>query len=101
VVYRGGTNEPLLTKPDKSVALADTTCLRRHAVQLFSPNNRLTDNFIATVRYQVGEILCISCLHEIRHDDDDLHWVRDLTAPMHLGLINGPFVPHVRITGAL
>jgi hypothetical protein len=33
-------------------------------------------------------------------DDDDLHWVRDLKAPMHLGLINGPFVPHGRITGA-
>jgi hypothetical protein len=27
--------------------------------------------------------------------------VRDLTAPMHLGLMNGPFVPHVKITGAL
>ena len=24
----------------------------------------------------------------------DLHWVRDLTVPMHLGLINGPFMPH-------
>jgi hypothetical protein len=34
-------------------------------------------------------------------DDDDLHWVWDLTALMHLGLINGPFVPHVRIMGAL
>jgi hypothetical protein len=27
--------------------------------------------------------------------------VRDLATPMHLGLINGPFVPHVKITGAL
>jgi len=24
----------------------------------------------------------------------DLHWVRDLTFLMHLGLIDGPFVPH-------
>ena len=24
----------------------------------------------------------------------DLHWVRALTVPMHLGLIDGPFVPH-------
>ena len=24
----------------------------------------------------------------------DLHWVRALTAPMHLCLIDGPFVPH-------
>jgi hypothetical protein len=24
----------------------------------------------------------------------DLHWVRALMVPMHLGLINGPFVPH-------
>jgi len=23
----------------------------------------------------------------------DWCWVRDLTAPLHLGLINGPFVP--------
>jgi len=22
-------------------------------------------------------------------------WVRALTVPMHLGLINGPFVPHI------
>ena len=27
-------------------------------------------------------------------DDDDLHWVSALTVPMHLGLIDGPFVPH-------
>jgi len=66
-VCRGGANEPLQTKPDKSVATADTTCFRRYAVQLFSPNNRLTDNFTATVRHQVGEILRISCLHGIRH----------------------------------
>ena len=64
--YRGA-NEPLMTKPDKRVALADTTNFRRHAVQLFSPNKRLTDNFITTVRHQVGEILRISCLHEIRY----------------------------------
>jgi hypothetical protein len=31
----------------------------------------------------------------------DYIWVRDLTAPVHLGLINRPFVPHVKITGAL
>ena len=24
----------------------------------------------------------------------DLHWVRGLKVPMHLGLIDGPFVPH-------
>jgi len=24
----------------------------------------------------------------------DLHWVRALTVPMHLGLTDGPFVPH-------
>jgi len=24
----------------------------------------------------------------------DLHWVRALTVPMRLGLIDGPFVPH-------
>jgi len=30
----------------------------------------------------------------------DYIWVRDLTAPMHLGLINAPFVPHIKITGA-
>ena len=24
----------------------------------------------------------------------DLHWVRALTVPMHLGLMDGPFVPH-------
>jgi len=24
----------------------------------------------------------------------DLHWVRALTVPMHLGLVDGPFVPH-------
>jgi hypothetical protein len=34
-------------------------------------------------------------------DDDDCIWVRDLTAPMHLGLIDGPFVPHIKIKGAL
>jgi len=34
-------------------------------------------------------------------DDDDCIWVWDLTAPMHLGLINGPFVPHIKIKGAL
>jgi hypothetical protein len=33
--------------------------------------------------------------------DDDCIWVWDLTAPMHLGLINGIFVPHIKITGAL
>jgi hypothetical protein len=27
--------------------------------------------------------------------------VRDLAAPLHLCLMNGPFVPHVKITGAL
>jgi hypothetical protein len=32
---------------------------------------------------------------------DWLHWVRDLMAPMHLGLTDGPFLPHVEITGAL
>jgi hypothetical protein len=26
--------------------------------------------------------------------DDDLQWVRALTVPMHLGLIDRPFVPH-------
>ena len=31
----------------------------------------------------------------------DYIWVRDLTAPMHLGLINGPFVPHIKIKWAL
>jgi hypothetical protein len=31
----------------------------------------------------------------------DYIWVRDLMAPMHLGLINRPSVPHVKITGAL
>ena len=38
-------------------------------------------------------------LHELVYildDDDDQYWVRDLTAPMHLGLINGPFVPHIK-----
>ena len=24
------------------------------------------------------------------------NWVRDLTAPMHLGLNDGPFVPHIK-----
>ena len=24
----------------------------------------------------------------------NLHWVRALTVPMHLGLIDGPYVPH-------
>jgi len=24
----------------------------------------------------------------------DKHWVQALTVPMHLGLIDGPFVPH-------
>jgi hypothetical protein len=24
-------------------------------------------------------------------------WVRDLTAPMHLGLNDGPFVPHIKL----
>jgi len=28
----------------------------------------------------------------------DLHWVRALTVPMHLGLIDGPFVPHNLLT---
>jgi len=28
------------------------------------------------------------------HDDDDCIWVWALTIPMHLGNINGPFVPH-------
>jgi hypothetical protein len=27
--------------------------------------------------------------------------VRDLAAPLHLGFMNRPFVPHVKITGAL
>jgi hypothetical protein len=27
-------------------------------------------------------------------DDDDLQWVRTLVVPMHLGLIDRPFVPH-------
>ena len=31
----------------------------------------------------------------------DYIWVQDLTAPMHLGLIDGPFVPHIKIKGAL
>jgi len=31
----------------------------------------------------------------------DCIWVQDLTAPMHLGLINTPFVPHIKIKGAL
>jgi hypothetical protein len=35
------------------------------------------------------------------YDDDDCIWVWDLTAPMHLDLINGPFVPHIKIKGAL
>jgi hypothetical protein len=30
----------------------------------------------------------------------DYIWVQDLTALMHLGLINGPFVPHIKIKGA-
>jgi hypothetical protein len=25
----------------------------------------------------------------------DCNWVRDLTVPMHLGLVDGPFVPHI------
>jgi hypothetical protein len=29
----------------------------------------------------------------------DLHWVQALTAPMHLSLIDRPFVPHNLITG--
>lgn len=35
-VCRGDENEPLLTKLDNSVALADTACFRRHPVRLFS-----------------------------------------------------------------
>jgi hypothetical protein len=31
-------------------------------------------------------------------DDDDGQWVRALTDPMHLGLIDGPFVPHILIS---
>jgi len=31
----------------------------------------------------------------------DYIWVRDLRAPIHLGLINGPFVPRIKIKGAL
>jgi len=31
----------------------------------------------------------------------DYIWVRDLPAPMHLGLIKGPVVPHIKIKGAL
>jgi hypothetical protein len=27
-------------------------------------------------------------------DDDDLQWVRALMVPMHLGLIDRPFLPH-------
>jgi len=34
-------------------------------------------------------------------DDDYCICVQDLTATKHLGLINGPFVPHMKITGAL
>jgi hypothetical protein len=28
----------------------------------------------------------------------DLHWVRALTVPMHLGLVDGPFVPRDHIS---
>ena len=28
----------------------------------------------------------------------DLHWVQALTVPMHLGLIDRPFVPHILIS---
>jgi hypothetical protein len=38
-----------------------------------------------------------SCIHDGGGDDDDddnLHWVQALMVPMHLGLIDGPFVPH-------
>ena len=38
---------------------------------------------------------------EEEEEDDDCIWVRDLTSPMHLGLTNRPFVPHIKITGAL
>ena len=31
----------------------------------------------------------------------DYTWVQNLTAPMHLGLINGPFAPHIKIKGTL
>jgi hypothetical protein len=40
-------------------------------------------------------------LIDIHVDDDDCIWVRNLMTPMHLGLINGPFVPHIKITGAV
>jgi len=43
-----------------------------------------------------------SCLDDDDDDDDDDYiWVQDLLALMHLGLINGPFVPHIKVAGAL
>jgi hypothetical protein len=33
-------------------------------------------------------------LYKHDDDDDDLQWVPALTVPMHLGLIDRPFVPH-------
>jgi len=35
------------------------------------------------------------------YDGDDYIWVWDLMALMHLSLINGPYVPHIKIMGAL
>jgi hypothetical protein len=43
-------------------------------------------------------------LYLLKHNcqgDDDLHWVRAITVPMHLGLIDGPFMPHKLISASL
>jgi len=39
-------------------------------------------------------VCLLSLLHLQLIDLTDLHWVRALMVPMHLGLIDGPFVPH-------
>jgi len=42
-----------------------------------------------------GVCVCVVCVCVcMRAVEKDLHWVPALTVPMHLGLIDRPFMPH-------